>query len=148
MWGVRPVEVKEAAARPVVWEAVGAVEEGGLGFLERVGGGAGFLGLGRTSAPLPRAERLTLRLGSLRSRSCAGVSVLVPSLRYLKALRLRPERFCGSCNVIMSFLLNSASLTRSRHIFALMFRRSTVSQAKTLPVLARATMCVLFVKTL
>jgi len=72
----------------------------------------------------------------------------VPSLRYLNALRLRPERFCGSCRVMMSFLLNSASLTRSRHILALMFSRSTVSQAKTLPVLARATMCVLLVKTL
>lgn len=110
--------------------------------------GAACLGWGRTSAPLPSADLLTLRLGSLRSRCCAGVSVLVPSFRYLNALRLRPERFCGSCRVMMSFLLNSASLTRSRHIFALMFSRSTVSQAKTLPVLARATMCVLLVKTL
>ena len=72
----------------------------------------------------------------------------MPSWRYLKELRFRDCMFCGSWSVMISFLPNSWSLTRSLHIFALMFKRSTVSYAKTLPVLFKATMCVLSVKTL
>jgi len=34
VWGVRPVEVKEAAARPVVCAAVGADEGGGAVVVE------------------------------------------------------------------------------------------------------------------
>ena len=76
VWGVKPVEVKEAAARPVVCAAVGLELEagaaGGGSFLGDmpfcgVGGVVGFLGA-RASAPFPRADLLTLRLGSLRSR--------------------------------------------------------------------------------
>lgn len=109
---------------------------------------AGFWRSAKTSAALPRASRLRFLDGSLRSRCCWGVSVLVPSLRYLKELRLRDSMFCGSCRVMMSFLPNPCPLTRSSHIFALMLSRSTVSWAKTLPVVRKATMCVLSVKTL
>ena len=78
----------------------------------------------RTEAALPRAERLTL---ASRARSCSGVRVLMPSFTYLKEARFRDSRFWGSCRVMMSFRLNPSSLTRSRHIFALTFKRSTVS---------------------
>ena len=57
---------------------------------------AGFCRRAKTSAALPSALRFTLLRGSLRSRCCWGVRVLVPSLRYLKELRLRDSMFCGS----------------------------------------------------
>lgn len=49
---------------------------------------------------------------------------------------------------MISLRLNSSSLTRSFQFFALMFRRSTVSQLNTLPVFRSATICVLSVNTL
>ena len=98
-----------------------------------------------TEAALPRALLLT---PALRSRCCSSVNVLTPSRRYLKSLKFLPFTFNGSCNVMISFLPNSASLIKSLHIFAFTFSLSTVSHAYTLPVFPTATICVLSVNTL
>ena len=96
-------------------------------------------------AALPSAEVLT---PAFRSLCCSSVRVLTPSWRYLKELRFLDCTFCGSCSVMISFLPNSSSLTKSLHIFALIFSRSTVSHANTFPVFLSATICVLSVNTL
>ena len=111
--------MKEAAARPVVcWAALyafaaltfelvvgvegvataGDVVPGldviDLRFLVRVLAiSAGFWRRAKISAALPKAFVLTFPRGSFRSRCCSDVKVLVPSLRYLKELRLRDSTF-------------------------------------------------------
>lgn len=148
VWGVRPVEVKEAAVRPVVFCVVCVVVVEGvvvLGLVRAVedevcdfaawfewrylptfdaGGEWGVSADLRSEAPFPRADLLTL---ALPAAFCCSVRVLMPSWRYLNELRFRDWMFCGSCNVMMSFRPNSSSLTRSRHIFAFTLSRSTVS---------------------
>ncbi len=119
------VPFEEVLAREV--EVEGGVEEGWFWcrYLP-TWGFAGIIGLSsfKTEAALPRAFLLTPASLSFR---CSSVSVLTPSCKYLKALRFRLSTFWGSCSVMISLRPNSSSLTRSLHIFALIFSRSTVS---------------------
>lgn len=171
--GVRDVDVRDAAALPVVWRAAlygtfrelfpdgvaaGLVKDvedafdpgreglwlGSEDFAARALATAAFAA--RIFADEPIVERFILLKGSARSASCSSVKVDVPSFRYLKEFISLFPRLCGSCKVMISFLLNSSSLTKSLQCFGLMFNRSIVSHANTFPLALIATMCVLSVK--
>ena len=102
VWGVRPVEVRDAAARPVEWiprGCFGCEVEDGLGVLDGALFGAGeaaeeeLLLFERAFAPLPRAALLRFAFGSFLSFCCSGVRVFVPSFRYLNELRFLDSTF-------------------------------------------------------
>lgn len=103
MWGVRPVEVREAAARPVVWRAWAFVLEGvGLGVVVEVE--VDFFEAGGLEAAEEIADSvrdilslLEARASGLMSGNCfLGLRIEAPLPR-AAALTLRDGSFLSRC---------------------------------------------------